>query len=282
MKNMYDVVRVGLTSEDHRKNASFLAEIFNNPELFTEDYIKWQYADHPLGPIIGNNVMIDAQIAAHFVLQPFPALINGIKRKGLLAFNSATKKEYQGRGLFMTLANKTIDEALANGHEFIVAVTNHNSVHGYTKRLGFQLVCQLDAKIGLGKIDFNESQDQVVFEKIWNEELLNWRLANPLNKYSFVKHNQTGYYSKTHLPFVKAFLSKAGADNPKQLKDFSWRPSTLYIGLNPGVKFRGLFFDIPEKLKPSPLFLVYKDLVNIEHKLDKEKVKFNLIDFDAY
>lgn len=278
---MYEIVKVGITAEDNQKNAAFLAEVFNDPKLFTEEYIKWQYADHPAGKIIGYNALNENEIAAHFVLQPFPAIINGVKRNGLLAFNSATKKEHQGKGLFLKLSKRTIDEVTADGYDFIVAVTNNNSVHPYTKHLGFQLVCQLKAKMGFGKIHFNDNEN-VRFEKFWDEKLLDWRLANPLNKYSFIDDNDKGYYSKTHLPLIKAFLLKPRSQDPSPQKDFGKRPFTLYIGLNKDVSFTGLFFKIPERLKPSPLFFVFRDLKDAKNKLDKERVKFNLIDFDAY
>lgn len=277
---MYDLIKVGVNASDNKQNAAFLAEVFNNRGMFTEEYIKWQYDEHPLGRIIGYNALMKNKIAAHFVLQPFPAIINGVKCKGLLSFNSATKKEHQGKGLFMMLATKTIDEVIAEGYEFIVAVTNYNSVHAYTKRLGFQLVCQLEAKMGLGKVFFKDDDTEPVFKKFWNDDLLKWRLSNPLKKYFFV--DRSGYYSKTHLPLIKAFLLQDQINNSVSQQSFGWRPLTLYIGLNPNLHFKGSFFNIPEKLKPSPLFLVYRDLRNGDKKLDKEKIKFDLIDFDAY
>jgi GNAT superfamily N-acetyltransferase len=279
---MYDIHRINVGDADNERNAAFLAEVFSNQKLYTKEYIKWQYADHPFGRIIGYNAILDNEIAAHFVLQPFPAIVNGKESRGLLAFNSATKKDHQGKGLFMMLANKTIAEVVASGYEFITAVTNHNSVHAYTKRLGFQLVCQLPAKIGFGVVESDKKHDDIMFEKFWNKELLDWRLANPLDNYSFIDTNDKGYYSKTHLPFVKAFLLKPRSMNPIKQRGFGWRPSTLFIGLDKTIKLQGLFFNIPERLKPSPLFLVYRDLLNGNNKLDKEKVKFNLIDFDAY
>lgn len=276
---MYEFLKVGIIKEANQQNAAFLAEVFGNPKLFTEEYIKWQYADHPMGQVLGYNAILNNQIVSHFVLQPFPALFNGVFRKGLLAFNTATNELHRRKGFFTTLAKKTIDDAINEGYEFIVAVTNHNSKHGFIKHLGFQEVCQLKAKIGLGGIGVTESRDEVIFEKFWDKELLKWRLANPLRKY-FV--NDGKCFSKTHLSNVKAFLYNHSNQIQFPAKS-NWRPFTLYIGMDNSVQFsKGLFFNIPEKLKPSPLFLIFRDLKNNSVKLDKEKIRFNLIDFDAY
>lgn len=276
---MYEFLKVGITKENNQQTAAFLAEAFGNTHLFTEEYIKWQYADHPMGHVLGYNAMSNNQIASHFVLQPFPALLNGVFRKGLLAFNTATSQLHRAKGLFINLAKKTIDKAIDEDYEFIVAVTNHKSKPGFTKYLGFQEVCQLKTKIGLGEITVTEFKNEIMFEKYWDEELIKWRLANPLRKY-FVADGKC--YSKTHLSAIKAFLY-----NPaNQIRDpgkSNWRPLTLYIGMDNSVQFsNGIFLNIPEKLKPSPLFLIFRDLKNSSLRLDKEKIRFNLIDFDAY
>jgi hypothetical protein len=276
---MYDFLKVGIAKEDNRQNAAFLSNVFGKAQLFTTEYIKWQYADHPMGQVLGYNAILNNQIASHFVLQPFPALLNGAFRKGLLAFNTATHKDHRGKGLFVRLARKTIDDAINQGCEFVVAVTNHNSKPGFIKHLGFQEVCQLQTKLGVGRAETKSLSNEIMFEKVWNTDLINWRLANPLRKY-FISNGKV--YSKTHLSLVKALLSCEGGPIRYPSKS-NWHPVTLYIGLDKNVSFsKGFFFNIPEKLKPSPLFLIFRDLINKSFRLDKDMIRFNLIDFDAY
>ena len=37
---MYEFLKVGITKEANQQNAAFLAQVFGNPKLFAEEYIK--------------------------------------------------------------------------------------------------------------------------------------------------------------------------------------------------------------------------------------------------
>ena len=59
-------------------------------------------------------------------------------------------------------------------------------------------------------------------------------------------------------------------------------PLRLWIGLNPGIKLRGVFVDVPQRFKTSPLNLIFKDLTGKLPLFDKSEIFFELLDFDVY
>lgn len=60
-------------------------------------------------------------------------------------------------------------------------------------------------------------------------------------------------------------------------------PARLFIGLDPCSDWnRSLYFDVPERVKPSPLNLIFKDLTENKRELDPNTAFFRLMDFDAY
>ena len=281
---MYNITRVTTDNEANAAHAGLLANVFEKPALFTPAFIKWQYADNPAGPIVGYNAMAGDVIAAHYVTQPFYAVLEGKKSKGLLSLNTATHTDHRGKGLFTQLADKTYEAAAADGYEFVIGVANQNSVHGFTKKLGFQLAGQLHARVGFGHPPAINSNVNVQYERIWDAQMLNWRLANPSNNYLSAGGKMVSFYSKTHIPFIKSHL--ISIDKSIVNKGFGgtvFNPLTLYIGIDAGIKFTGsTLFNIPLRFRPAPLYLIFKDLTGKSQVLDFENIRFRLIDFDAY
>jgi GNAT superfamily N-acetyltransferase len=283
---MYKFVKVGTDSLSNRMNASLLADTFQKPGLFTPSYIAWQYRDNPVGEIVGFNAIAGEQIAAHYVAQPLWANVMGVRKKGLLSLNTATHPEHRGKGLFTKLAEATYAEGADKGYAFVVGVANQNSVHGFVKHLGFQLLGQLESKVGMGSIEEIEPPAAPLqFERIWEETALTWRLSNPVAPYFQSGGIRRAFFARTHIPLIKAFLHSApNTDLPVSLN----RPLpisflTLYIGKDRSIRFRPrLFFEIPPRYRPAPLYLIFKDLTGSNPKLDFEDIRFRLIDFDVY
>jgi hypothetical protein len=280
---MYNFERVLTTTEANAAHAALLATVFEKPQLFTPQFIKWQYGDNPVGNIVGFNAMAGNVIAAHYVTQPLYANLNGQHTKGLLSLNTATHNDHRGKGLFTQLAEKTYETAASEGFSFVVGVANQNSVHGFTKKLGFQLVGQLHAKVGLGQIPALPANTGLQYEREWDAETLAWRLQNPSANYFSRGKNTISYFSKTHLSFIKSQLISVPDTMGKTLSGGGFNPITLYIGAEQGLSFKGkLFFDIPMRFRPAPLYLIFKDLTGKGQTLNFENIRFKLIDFDAY
>lgn len=280
---MYQFTRVTTDIEANTAHARLLADVFEKPQLFTPAYIQWQYAANPAGAIVGYNAMAGDVIAAHYVTQPFYALIDRVKTKGLLSLNTATHANHRGKGLFTQLADKTYEAAAAEGFGFVIGVANQNSVHGFVNKLGFQLVGCLDAKVGLGNVPQRNDVTGLQYERVWDDAMLQWRLQNPVAKYMAATGKQQVFYAKTHLPFIKAQLLTANTNSYNNLQGPGLNPFTLYIGKDKGISFKNSFFaDIPNRFKSAPLHLIFKDLTGQNRQLNFENIRFSLLDFDAY
>jgi hypothetical protein len=57
----------------------------------------------------------------------------------------------------------------------------------------------------------------------------------------------------------------------------------LFLGRVPkSVQRQSLYLDVPEKLKPSPLNLIYRSLSGRVEEIDQDAVFMTFLDFDAY
>jgi len=262
--------------------------VFPWAKWLTPGYLNWEYNLNPLGPEVGFNAYLDGDLTGHYVVQPIEANLFGTITKGVLSMNTATHPNHQRKNLFTTLAQKTYDAAREEEYEFVIGVANANSTPGFVRRLGFQLVHSLDAKIGIGPVTRQSFHEDLEFQRTWSKELLEWRTANPAQQYrvrrkrnSFVIEGPTGKLG------IQAILGEFPIDMDHQFQDAHgqrrYNPLKLWIGIDDSINWsRSMYFDIPRRLRPSPLNLIFKDLTGKNRELAAEKVKFQLIDFDVY
>jgi len=181
---MYTMVPVKTDDTSLAACSTLLCSVFPNATTLSKASLQWHYADNPNGRAVGfNAVSEDGELAAHYVCLPILARIDGVTNKGLLSMNTATHPKHQGKGLFVELARRTFDYARDAGYDFVVGAANQNSTHGFVKKLGFQLVTPLDAKIGVGAISSKANVDAPAFERIWDQASIAWRLSNPVVRY---------------------------------------------------------------------------------------------------
>ena len=90
---------------------------------------------------------------------------------------------FRSKGLFTKLAAKTFEAGAAQGYDGVYGVANANSTPGFVRKLGFQLVRPLEARIGIGGLRHGEkaSASALSFERSWSPAALRWRCANPHN-----------------------------------------------------------------------------------------------------
>ncbi|MCW3128146.1 MAG: hypothetical protein JWO03_3804 [Bacteroidetes bacterium] len=264
--------------------SALLSDVFGKPQLFTKEYLQWQYADNPDGTIVGFNAYQGETLAAHYVTQPMEAVINGIKLKGLLSLNTATHPNHQGKGLFVKLADRTYTYATEHGYDFVIGVANQNSVHGFTKKLGFQLVGQLHALLGMGALPYTDDLSVFSYYKEWSSEALAWRLKNPCNAYGVSNDRNIVVSSATAYPMINATIGTFD----KNKYAVTPRPSSfsvlnLWVGANRNITSKtNFYFNIPNRLRPAPLYLIFKALNSSIGPLNFNDVYFQALDFDAY
>ena len=181
---MYDIRQIDLSEPSLQSYHRLLTEVFPTAAAqFTPAYLTWQYVRNPAGPAVGFNAFSGETLAAHYVTLPIRVQLDGRACKGLLSLNTATHPQHQGKGLFTKLADATYQYAASQGYELVVGVANANSTPGFTRKLGFQLVSPLEARLGVGALPSQDPRFTSEFEVLWDRELLAWRLANPSRAY---------------------------------------------------------------------------------------------------
>lgn len=277
----------GITPELLGAYGQLFAKCFPGAANFSADYLRWLYSDNPDGQVVGYDAFEGDALAAHYVCVPAEACVNGRPVRVLLSLNTATAPEFQGRGLFTTLAEATYARAADEGFAGVYGIANANSTPGFLRKLGFTLVSQLDALVGLGAID--ESRDvsrppAASFERAWSPRTLAWRIASPRRPYRLVRGagGVVGAQAATGKPGLVAW-AEVPADSASGMSLGRATPSLrLHLGLRPHGARRGMWFEIPARLRPSPLNLIFRSLVDSRELLDKQNVTLGQLDFDAF
>lgn len=229
-------------------------------------YLDWLYFGNPRGSVMGYDAYHGEVLVAHYAC--IPIKINSFTQNSLLSLNTATHPDYQGRGLFSFLANKTFQSAEARFAN-VIGVANSKSVGGFIKHLGFEAIGNLDLRIGrLSRLDMGS--------RVFSDEDLEWRSTCPSRPLSITPLG-SGSNLVVAKPFrlapsVKAIVFKDGIpatnSHPNMIGvTLDWRRD-----INPLLK-------LPKHLKPSPLVLIFKPLLESDSGL---LTSFSFPDFDAF
>lgn len=271
----YQIEQVKVDDNSLREIQSLLQLVFKeHADKFSFAYLKWQYAENPVGTIVGFNAYLDNVLAAHYVTMPIFMTINGQKTLGLLSLNTATHPDHRGKQLFSILAERTYQYAAENSYKFVIGVANANSTHGFLKHLKFKLVGPLTFKIGIGNNIY--PQRDYIFTRYWDKETMDWRLKNPSMKYY---KNGDLIVSPIKVGFKK-LVCHNGA-NLATLPKLRLRPVNLYIGYGANLN-KGIYVNLPKFIKRSPFNFIFRDLTDgLLPEVTKDNILFELIDFDV-
>ncbi len=256
------------------KTLALLQEVWPNDKSLTLAYLRWLYLENPAGKAIGFQATNDeGELVGHYVVIPMFARFGANEPKvfGALSLHTAVSAKARGLGLFTKLARATFDEAERRGCRFIAGVANANSVRGFEK-MGFKNYGSLDAKIGF-LAPKRASVPAGGFRRDWDEESISWRLNNPSASYRV--DSKTGLIFRRWRGLFDVLLGEAGP-----AKRVAHLAPIVFIGRRADLAFpRYRFFDIPKKLRPSPLHLIYLSLGNLP---DPGEPVWNAMDFDAF
>lgn len=281
-----DLKPIVVEPEAIRQFAELLAASFPGATHLNETYLTWLYRKNPAGPVFGFNAFDGERLAAHYACVPAPVEIRGERYEALLSLNTAVHPDYQGRGLFTLLADATYDKAKQEGFACVFGVANANSTPGFIRKLGFQLVCPLEARIGVGSLDVDASiSGRIEFRRAWNSKLIDWRSSNPANPIDISATDQriTHLSAATGKFLMRVFFDLPGEHGAKSAKGKKRFAIGLFIGLYPSgsVHYKS-YIDIPKVLRPSPLNFIYKNLNTLADELDPAAICLGFQDFDAY
>lgn len=290
---MPDAEGVSLESSDCSESqlidaCRFLNGTFPSAKHLTLDYLRWQYRDNPAGPAVVSNARHEGRIVCHFALQRFHAVLFGEQVMGGLALNVATDPAFRRMGLQTRTGHHAIAVARDAGLDITIAVTNAQSTPGFVSRLGYELICPLDVKVGVGDVPrpVQKGSGDSQFSITRSADEWNWRLARPGTAY-FRRPGaeEPRVYSPTYRVLLAPVLELAGqvSGQTTGLPVKGLSPFRIWMGLSAVRNWRGLrFVDLPGCLKPSPLNFLFQDLTTQRRTLESGHIEFEPIDFDAF
>ena len=281
----FDTKEFVLDEKTLEKQANLLSKVFKDKKKFNKLYLYWLYKKNPLGEAIGFDAYdSNGNIVAHYAAIPIEFEINKEKKKGVLALNTATLKKAEGNGLFKKLANLTYKKAADLGYDGVFLVANNNSERAFLKYLGFEKICNLEARISFFPPDYNNSFQKLDFT-IKNKDFLKWRMSNPNKNYKEICDSKNSFTFVNVMNFIRSiiFFEKSTKLNETFLNKKSYLPRIyLWIGISKKISYKNVIsFNIPVFLRPSPLSLCFKDLKH-SRKFSKKDVHFESVNFDAY
>ena len=278
-----EVRQISLDAATLSRYAELFLHCFPGARHLDAGYLEWLYCANPAGPAVGFDAWSGDRLAAHYACIPVDAFVAGASARLALSLNTATHPDFQGRGLFTRLAQCTYDAAAASGLAAVYGVANANSTPGFVKKLGFTLVRPLDALVGLGSLPSCHS-GAVQFARRWTSESLAWRVSSPARPYRLVRHDGgVAAEAPAGYPGLKAWDElDTGAASMGSLQ----RPThalKLHLGLRPADAVRrGAWMEIPKRLRPSPLNLIYRPLLAGQSVPAADAIRLGQLDFDAF
>lgn len=278
--------RVETSESAYDAYTALFATCFPGGSRFTRAYLDWLYRANPDGKVVGFDAWEGDRLAAHYVCIPARVSAGGADVAALLSLNTATHPDFQGRGLFTTLAELTYRAGADEGFDCVYGVANANSTPGFVRKLRFQHLGPLDAKIGMGPLGIDLGDPaQAQFRRLWSPDALAWRSANPINKLTLhPAPDRARLLAPALLGGMCAAVAEIPMSAPSQLPT-GGRPQLLrlMIGRTPtGWGGSPLYRDIPARLRPSPLNLIYRSLSRRVDTIEPDRIFFTFLDFDAY
>lgn len=264
-------------------HVKLFARAFPGATHFEGPYLNWLYLSNPAGLVVGTDAWVEGRLAATYVTIPARLRVDGVQVRGLLSLNTATDPDFQGKGLFTRLATAVFERAAREGYACVYGIANANSTPGFTRKLGFELVEPLRAAIGTGHgycADLAAARLGARLSREWNAEELSWRSRNPMNPLRAAGLGEvTEFRAKTQYPMLEATAALPGSW-AKARRPFL-RPA-VYLGAVPSAfARRGAFIDIPGRLRPSPLNLIFRSLQG-PTRLTAGEASISFLDFDAF
>lgn len=255
---------------------------------FSVTYLSWLYQQNPEGLAIGFDAWEGDDLVAHYACIPCRVELEGIPTRAMLSLNTATHPAHQGKGLFTQLAHLTYEAAAAQGIQSVYGIANANSTPGFVRKLGFDLVRPLQAKVGWGGlgIDWPRLKAGVRFQRLWSLTSLDWRMANPKNRVQgLAKDGRACFFARAKGAWLPAYAEMDSELCLVESAALTFHPLAprLYLGLVPDdtAKFSG-FMDIPQRLRPSPLNFIYRSLAGAPKRIDPQGLLVSFLDFDAF
>jgi GNAT superfamily N-acetyltransferase len=264
---------------------------FPGAKHLDEAYLRWLYCENPEGTGVGFDGRDGDRLCAHYACIPARVEIWGRPQRALLSLNTATHPEYQGRGLFTTLAERVFEIAAREGFGCVYGIANANSTPGFLGKLRFTCVGFLDARIGLGRISrTSETAEEcesreLTFRRLWSPEVLRWRFANPRNPVLARRDDKGWILASTSARClgIQAYAEVPPVADLKISAGYERFGLRLFLGILPAwERMSSTYMSVPKALRPSPLNFIFRNLGGESRAPVIESVRLSFLDFDAY
>ncbi|HYD39156.1 MAG TPA: GNAT family N-acetyltransferase [Allosphingosinicella sp.] len=255
--------------------------VFPKAGHLTPAYLDWLYAANPDGAAIACSAFAGDVMVGHLGTLAMRARVEGEERRGLLLLNSAVHPQHRRRQLMSRLSEAIFPEGVRHGYSFCISTGNRYSTLPLLTR--FKMLRPLEARIGLGTPRLGGRDFRPSFERLWSDEALRWRLANPEAGYAARRAGPDVLVTAPAGLGVEAILYN-GPGNPGAAEANAPQGSLrLWLGLDPAIDWaRSAFLPIPRFLRPSPLNLLFRDMSGTGLLPDPDRIIFRGLDFDAY
>lgn len=263
---------------------------FPQADKLRRQYLNWLYIDNPEGRALGADAVCDGKVIGQVIALPGRYRLRGRQVRGLVAVNVAVHPDFQGKHLFKRLGLKMCEFGALRGFEFVIGVANAAATPGWVRQMGFQLVGPLQARVGLGALNARACEEglaQADLFQEWGDAALQWRTKSPVNPVALQRgaDGQLRVFASAGKPGMTALAVLPPAAHEKVQPNglgAGLLSAKVFVGNIPGYRFGVNFQPIPERLKPSPLNLIYKNLVDNTDKLSLDKCYITFLDFDAF
>jgi GNAT superfamily N-acetyltransferase len=280
-----DLVATELDDVGLARAAELLRDVFPAAAHLDPAYLRWSYAGNPMGEAIALDARAGEAVVAHLAGRALIARWGGREVRGYLIHHAATRASHRGQELFSRLLAGVGEQARARGAEFLIAVANASSAPIFVSRHGFQDLGPLDVELGVGLPPRFGAPVELAFEPLWNSAALTWRLARPGSTYRARRVGDAIQFAAAsgllgawvELGWARAEALETVPPTFEELPRLGAR-----IGLDPRRRQRPWpALPIPRGLRPSPLELVFRDLLG-SRGLRSSHLSFSALDFDAY
>lgn len=274
---------------DLEKILGLMKAAFPSATIFTSEYLKWLYWENPVGDAVGFNCWAGDELVGHVASLPQTVVIKGREEKAILLLNVATHPKTRGKGHFVGLVKRTIEAATEQGFAAVLGVANAQTYRAYELKFKFQNVAGLAAHVEMlpHSVNMHWATERADLFQKWDDATLAWRLRNPNNPLKVVNSGPDCIVveGKSSMPVIRsrAVIPRGSIGVRARRSAMRAVGPAVVIGLAPeGTMRRRLALDVPEKLRPSPLRLVYKNLRQPDDKLNPADVLYSFLDFDAF
>lgn len=272
--------------EDLDRTVELMGLGFPAARKFSRAFLQWQYYDNPAGAPLGCNIDDGERLVGHLMGIPQTVRLHAQPKLVTLIMNVAIHPDYRGRGLFLELVRRVAAMSAERGHAGVVGVANQQTIRAYETKLGFQNVAGLDAHVELlpQRIDMARAMADADYAQCWTDETLAWRLKNPANplRIAAVTADSVIVEGASTLPLICARAAIPRAGLSVLAHGIALGPGVV-LGLTPkGTARRRLAMTVPQRLRPSPLRMIWLNHAKPGDQLDPERVLFSFLDFDAF